>query len=1068
MEAKQEKQLYINQFGDVRMGDDVLKVILEHAKLQAWIYDPVLRVGYQELRRLDERGHAEIIQNFPQPLIDSGFIHADSARDFFEMHEHIARGEKHVIAEIKMKDKDRYLWKRVQYSVTSTDENGAPLKAIGTAESIDIYKRAEESFLQAAKQSGLTAWVFDIESKTISSIANLSHSVFDDQFLQNIPESIISAGLVHPDDVENYRSFYASVSKGEASAKNLSRWLCNQTDWRWKETTYTTFYDDLGIAVKAIGSAVDVTEKMELEDRYQQEIEHRKLLTKDVTSSFWLNLTKNICMEGQCINPELLGFEQDGTVDGFFEVDYLHVVGETYLEAYRKMFNRKNLLKQFNEGTTELSYETPYHMDGSDDVRWLKTKVNMMQNPHSRNIEAFIYTIDVDSEKTTQALVNAVVNMNYDYIALLDANHDQFVVYAKTDSDISLKPYHARHYEEDMVEYARKFVIEEEVEKNIQEMSYANLLEKLQTQDAYTTFVNVKREDGGIGRKKLQFAYLDKARKRILVSRADVTDIYNHEQEKNEQLKVALIAAQQANSAKSEFLSRMSHEIRTPMNTIIGMSALAAQCVEDPRQVSDYLAKVGISARFLLSLINDILDMSRIESGKALIQNNEIPFEDFISNINTIGYAQAQQKGVNYDAVMTGFLENSYIGDAMKLQQILINILSNAIKFTPQGGKVQLVVSQEKVQKDNALVRFVINDTGCGISEDFLPHLFEPFEQQNQSGKTPLFGGSGLGLAICKNLVDLMGGKIKVHSIQDIGSEFIVEVNLGISEESRKTAEMKANLTFSKLDVLIVDDDVLICQQTELILSDMGMNTEWVDSGFKAVQRVLEKQKQHTAFDVVLLDWKMPDMNGIQTAKKLREIVGPDVTIIIMTAYDWPSIEAEAKEAGVNLLISKPLFRTSLYSAFEKVFRNKGETITRAEPVNYDFSGKRLLLVEDHLLNIEVAKSLLKIKNAEVDVAENGLLAIESFAQKPSGYYDAILMDIRMPVMDGLTASKSIRQMRKEDAKTIPIIAMTANAFEEDIEKTKASGMNAHLTKPIEPAIMYQTLQKFWMKEASE
>ncbi|MEG1428122.1 MAG: HAMP domain-containing sensor histidine kinase, partial [Oscillospiraceae bacterium] len=235
------------------------------------------------------------------------------------------------------------------------------------------------------------------------------------------------------------------------------------------------------------------------------------------------------------------------------------------------------------------------------------------------------------------------------------------------------------------------------------------------------------------------------------------------------------------------------HEIRTPMNTIIGMSALAAQCVEDPRQVSDYLAKVGISARFLLSLINDILDMSRIESGKALIQNNEIPFEDFIGNINTIGYAQAQQKGVNYDAVMTGFLENSYIGDAMKLQQILINILSNAIKFTPQGGKVQLIVSQEKVQKDNALVRFVINDTGCGISEDFLPHLFEQFEQQNPNGKTPLFGGSGLGLAICKNLVDLMGGKIKVHSIQDIGSEFVVEVNLGISEESKKTAEMKAN-----------------------------------------------------------------------------------------------------------------------------------------------------------------------------------------------------------------------------------------------------------------------------------
>ncbi|MEG2192950.1 MAG: response regulator, partial [Oscillospiraceae bacterium] len=340
----------------------------------------------------------------------------------------------------------------------------------------------------------------------------------------------------------------------------------------------------------------------------------------------------------------------------------------------------------------------------------------------------------------------------------------------------------------------------------------------------------------------------------------------------------------------------------------------------------------------------------------------------------------------------------------------------------------------------------------------------EPFEQA-LSGSTSPYGGTGLGLAICKNLVDLMGGKISVNSIEGVGSEFAVEIKLGIPEKSRKAAILKSNVHFENLNALVVDDDIIICQHTQELLLDMSVKAEYVVSGAKALEAVKKKWEKKDKYDIILLDWKMPDMDGIDTARAIRKVVGPEVTIIIMTAYDWAAIEIEAKQAGVNMLISKPLFKSSLCTAFEKIYNEKNYELKSTAKVEYDFSGKRVLLVEDHLLNIEVAKKMLTGKNFQVDVAENGLRAIETFAQASEGYYDLILMDIRMPVMDGLTAAKAIRQMRKSDAKTIPIIAMTANAFEEDIEKTKAAGMNAHLAKPIEPQLLYQTMENFLNKE---
>ncbi|MBP7319751.1 MAG: response regulator [Lachnospiraceae bacterium] len=597
------------------------------------------------------------------------------------------------------------------------------------------------------------------------------------------------------------------------------------------------------------------------------------------------------------------------------------------------------------------------------------------------------------------------------------------------------------------------------MERALHDMLPDGIRENLKDKRVYSAVYGVYDENKNIRQKRVQYAYLDKESEQILITRTDVTDLLEQQKQQQNMLEAALLTAEQANSAKSDFLSRMSHEIRTPMNAIIGMSTIAAQSIGDDTQVADCIGKIGISSRFLLSLINDILDMNRIESGKMLLKNEKIPFEEFLNGINAICYTQAQAKNIDYENVVDSSVEDYYIGDAMKLQQVIINILGNAIKFTPHGGRVVLHVQQIKKDQFHAGIRFIVNDTGCGISEEFLPQLFEPFAQEH-SGTTTMYSGTGLGLAICKSLVEMMDGHIEVRSIVGTGSEFTIDVKMGITEESRTRYLNNPHYHFEQLKTLVVDDDVTVCEQAMITLKEMKIKAEWVDSGAKAIQRVQEKWNQQQFYNMILVDWKMPGMDGIETARRIRAIVGPDVTIIIMTAYDWANIEQEAKLAGVNLLMSKPMFKSSLISAFERALGKQTEAATQVTP-DFRFDGKRILLAEDHPLNVEVAKRLLEARGFVVEHADNGLRALEMYTTTPVGYYDAILMDIRMPQMDGLQAANAIRHLTKETARTIPIIAMTANAFDEDVQKSKMAGMNAHLAKPIEPQLLYQTLYDF-------
>lgn len=534
----------------------------------------------------------------------------------------------------------------------------------------------------------------------------------------------------------------------------------------------------------------------------------------------------------------------------------------------------------------------------------------------------------------------------------------------------------------------------------------------------------------------------------------------DNEAEKNQILRTALGAAEAANNAKTEFLSRMSHEIRTPMNAIIGMTAIALSALDNKERISDCLAKIGISARFLLSLINDILDMSRIESGRMSLAHEKFDFEEMINGLSSLFYPQAEEKGLKFNTVIEGVTEELYIGDSLRLRQILLNILSNALKFTPSGGRIQFTIRQMSRGDKDAWLRFTVSDTGIGMSKVFQKHLFESFEQENPNISIK-YGGTGLGLAICKNLVTLMGGSINVHSIEGVGSEFCVDVKLGLTEESYRRKNFDI-LKLRDLKTLIVDDDIVTCEHASLIMSDLGLQAEYVTSGASAVLEIEKGIREMKPYDIVLVDLKMPDMDGIQTAKAIRRLVGAETLVVVMTAYEWKEIEADARRAGVDFFITKPLFRSELVDLFEKI-NDFSEAVYEPETAKGEiqFAGERILLVEDNELNLEVAASLLEMKGLTTESACNGLQALEKFCSTPVGYYDAVLMDIRMPVMDGLEAARNIRLFDKSDAQTIPIIAMTANAFDEDVEKSHAAGMNAHLAKPIDPEKLFAVLQEF-------
>lgn len=543
----------------------------------------------------------------------------------------------------------------------------------------------------------------------------------------------------------------------------------------------------------------------------------------------------------------------------------------------------------------------------------------------------------------------------------------------------------------------------------------------------------------------------------------DITDIRAKDRETKKALLDAYEAADRANCAKTDFLSKMSHDIRTPMNAIIGMTAIAGTKLHDPDGVEECLAKVSAASKHLLSLINEVLDMSRIESGALTLDEEEFNLLNIIDSMVNMLSDAAREKKQKIEFRAHGVQNTNVRGDARRLQQIFANVISNSIKYTGEGGAISIEITEKPSQQEHVgCYEFVFKDNGIGMTEEFLQHIYDPFERADDV-RTSKIQGTGLGMTISRNIIQMMGGDIRIESEPGVGTIVTVTVPLKYQVPGVVNRKDLAGRT-----VLVVDDSPFAGETTSVLLSNLGIRGEWVQSGEEALDYMKEKRRKGEDVFAILLDVNMPGMNGMETAKAIRRQEGVEIPVILVSAHEWVDIEVEARMAGVNTFIRKPFDKTRLLTAFRnfiprEAVKQPEETLEQIGEA--DYSDKRILVVEDNDLNREIATEILSMTGAMIETAENGKEAVDMVLASDEGYYDLILMDLQMPVMNGYEATTTLRAMEREDARKIPIVAMTANAFLEDIQQSKACGMNEHMSKPLDIDQLQRMLARWLSKQ---
>ena len=927
LDQETENQIIENYIQKIDEANSNLQNLLaKQIGFYYWEYDIKNKIMHAPFKSLSFPEMPSYLENYPKSFLDKDFIHTTTKQKYLDLHTKVSKGAKEAETIVRLNSRfstdDSFY---VKYT-TQFNEKGEPYKAIGTAHKLPGYNELEENYYITMHDAGICLWTVDLENRMI---IPFSQSV---RLYGNIPvefgsqekllDVIREYSNIHPEDVEKHVEAYTKLLKGERKLSIISRRKNVQTDqWDWLKSNYTLIVNKTDKPIKILINAVNITELIRAKEKYRL-FKNYSLISKHHTlANFYFNLSTNQCTNKEInknVDPNLF---DTSSIDNFFiSLSKLFVL-EGKNQEFLQTYNRENLIKMYKKGNTNFSCEQKINMEHSI-PKWRFFAIDIMENPDTKNIEAFFYIRDIDQKITLNQTINKLIQNDYEIIGLIDKNTGYYTNFESKASGLSVETDN-QPYDEIIVSKLKSLITESEYEKSVKVLSLKTIIENLEKQDTYFCKFPIKLDNQW---RMWKYSYLDSSRTTIFLSLSDITSVIQTELNQKALLTTALDQARHANMLKTEFLSRMSHEIRTPMNAIIGMTNLALDSISDQKSVEDCLNKIGVSTKFLLSLINDILDMSRIESGKVFLKEEEVNIQNFINDINCIFTTQAADKKINYSCIFVNELEPFYIFDSMKVQQILINIIGNAMKFTKTHGKVSLKIKQERVNKNAALVRFIISDNGIGISKEFLPNLFNVFEQEH-TGFSSSYRGTGLGLAICKNLIELMNGTISVTS------------NLG----------------------------------------------------------------QGTEFNI-LLKFKIPETKI--TLQKINE---------------------------------KPQLKD--YSLLKN---------------------KKILLCEDHELNIEVAKRLLESKGIIVEIAKNGQEGFEKFVKAPEYYFDAILMDIRMPILNGLEATSKIRKINSKYATSIPIIAMSANAFEEDVEKSINMGMNAHIAKPFEPVILFDTLLSFF------
>lgn len=778
--------------------------------------------------------------------------------------------------------------------------------------------------------------------------------------------------------------------------------------------------------------------------------------------------------------PEQEDFPISGNYDDFVTYQCSALVKESDREKFAELFERDMIIEELKKSGNDVRYE--YYVKGNGKAEWEHLSIVCLEKQNDKASKVLFLRQNITDIKEKELRIQAEISRanrkerqyriaitsnaicTYDFNLTHDLIEQEIVRQVDGQKEYMLKgiglevPCKASEW----FERWKRFVTEESLE----EYSAAVDLEYLKECFAQgITEVNTEywyelptREKICARQSFLMTQDDDTQDIMVMVVIKNITEQVKKQKEQTLALKEALMQAQHANKAKTTFLSNMSHDIRTPMNAIIGFTTIAVSHIDNKDQVKDCLQKVLSSSNHLLSLINDILDMSRIESGKVQIKEQDCNISELMHNLVNIIQPQVKAKQLELFIDTFDIVNEHVIADALKLNQVFVNLMSNAVKYTPAGGTISFRIMQKTTyRRGYGDYIFIIKDNGIGMTAEFVEHIFEPFERETSTTKTGI-QGTGLGMAITKNIVEMMGGTISVQSEKGKGSEFTVELSLKLQNIESNAEQIKE---LDGLRALVVDDDFDVCNSVDKMLKKIGMRCEWTTSGREAVYRAKSAYDEGDSYHTYILDWQMPEMSGIETARRIRQAVGPEVPIIILTAYDWTDVEEEAKSAGITAFCAKPLFMSDLKYALLAANQLIEKEDEAASWTLADFSGKRILLVEDNELNREIAEEILVETGFVVETAPDGTDAVDMMKKAEENYYDAILMDVQMPIMDGYEATRTIRAMPRMDVKNLPIIAMTANAMEEDKEAALKNGMSAHIAKPINIDVFIAVLNKF-------
>ena len=825
-------------------------------------------------------------------------------------------------------------------------------------------------------------------------------------------------------------------------------------------TTYKSpLYDIDGSVMGTVGVAIDVTQ----ERAYEQEIIQKNRTLETIFNNIECGVMYHSVDGSKIISVnqaalDILGYDSmDEMAENGFDMIASSVMEEDREELL------ENIRRLQEEGDSVSVEYRVRRKDGA--IRYVMGNVKLMRENDELRYQRFVLDCtdrklqEEENERQQMELVQAL-SIDYKVVCFFDLETGIGKPLRVEEASQQFRESFAKElsYEKSMDFYIEKYVCEEDREMVRQATSREEIEKGLSEGKQYhVNFRTIRRGQPEYYQMKIVRAGIRNGRGSIVLGIRSVDKEIRSEMEQRGLLKDALMQANRASKAKSVFLSNMSHDIRTPMNAIVGFTSLAMKHIDNRERMEEYLKKIMTSGNHLLSLINDVLDMSRIESGKIRLDEKACSLPEILHSICNIVQADVHAKQLELHIDTLDIRNEDIYCDKLRLNQVLLNLLGNAVKYTGAGGAINMRITEKAGAPDGfAQYEFSIKDNGVGMSDEFVEHIFEPFEREKNS-TTSGIQGTGLGMAITKNIVDMMNGTIEVESELGVGSTFTVSFVFRTRKDEK---EEQAIPELKNCRALVVDDDFNTCDSVSYMLGQIGLRAEWTLSGKEAVLRTKQASMRKDGYLVYIIDWLLPDMNGIEVTRRVRQVMGDNVPVIVLTAYDWSEIEEEAKEAGVTAFCSKPLFMSELRKCLRTVIGAEEQVEEEKDGGAVQFKAGRILLAEDNELNQEIAVEILGGAGFTTEVAENGKVAVEMLQRSDPGYYQLVLMDVQMPVMSGYEAVREIRQLENQRLAGIPVIAMTANAFEEDKQEALRNGMDGHIAKPINIELLFTTLNK--------